>query len=135
MFRDRRRCRGVIGPRLSVVCEYTLMARKNGNRVLTQAKIQYIHRYPTLSATNPKINGAAGTPKVIINAQTPIHLARSFLKNVSATTALPIAPAGLIKNAVIARQSPIVPYDGLFAHPTFPIKLQTNERRKIGRRP
>lgn len=57
---------------------------------------------------NPNRNGATGTPIVTISVQYPMHRARSFLKNVSATTALPIAAAGLMKNAVMARHSPIV---------------------------
>jgi hypothetical protein len=47
------------------------------------ARIQYIHRYDTLSATNPNMNGATGTPSVTIMLQIPIYSARSFLKNIS----------------------------------------------------
>jgi hypothetical protein len=83
----------------------------------------------------PVMKGAAGTPIVTINVHAPMHLARSFLKKVSATTALPIAAAGLIKKAVMARQRAIVAYEGLFAQPIFPTKLQINEIKKIGRRP
>jgi hypothetical protein len=55
------------------------------------------------------IKGAIGTPRVIITVQIPIYLARSFLKNVSVTTPLPIAAAGQIKKAVIALHKPMVP--------------------------
>lgn len=72
---------------------------------------------------------------VSISVQIPMYFARSFLKKVSVTTALPIAPAGLMKNATIARQIAIVVYVGLLAHPIFPIKLQISEIRKTGRRP
>jgi hypothetical protein len=66
------------------------------------AKIQYIHLYPTRCATKPKINGPIGTPSVTITVHTPIYLALSRLKNVSATTALPIAMAGQMKKATSA---------------------------------
>ena len=75
--------------------------------VCTIAKIQYIHRYPTRCATNPKMNGPVGTPSVTMTVQTPIYLALSRLKNVSATTALPIAIAGQMKNAASARHAAI----------------------------
>lgn len=64
-----------------------------------------------------------------------MNLPRSFLKKVSATTALPIPAAGEMKNAVIARQTPIVAYVGLLAHPILPMRLQINEMRKMGLRP
>jgi hypothetical protein len=75
--------------------------------ILTIARIQYIQRYPTWYATNPKMKGAIGTPRVTINVQIPMYLARSFLKNVSVTTALPIAAAGLIKKATMALHTAI----------------------------
>lgn len=59
-------------------------------------------------ATNPKMKAETGTPRVTINVQIPMYRARSFLKKLSTTTAGPIAPAGLMKKAVIARQTAIV---------------------------
>jgi hypothetical protein len=67
--------------------------------------------------------------------QMPMYLPLSFLKKVSVTTPLPMADAGEMKKAVMARQSPIVAYEGLTAHPTLPTKLQMREIRKMGRRP
>jgi hypothetical protein len=58
-------------------------------------------------ATKPKMKGDTGTPRVTINVQTPMYQALSFLKKVSATTALPIAAAGLMKKATIALQTAI----------------------------
>lgn len=81
------------------------------------------------------MNGAIGTPSVTMTVQIPTYLARSFLKNVSVTTALPSADAGEMNQAVIARHRAIVAYDGLTAQPTFPTRLQMSEMRKIGRRP
>lgn len=60
------------------------------------------------SETNPKMKGPSGTPAVTMRVQTPIYLALSFLKNISVTTALPIAPAGLMKKAVMALQTAMV---------------------------
>lgn len=48
-----------------------------------------------------------GTPRVTINVQIPRYRPRSFLKNVSVTTALPIAAAGEMKNAVNALHAAI----------------------------
>lgn len=59
-------------------------------------------------ATKPNRKGASGTPIVTIKVQTPMYFARSFLKNVSATTALPMAAAGLMKKAVMALQTAMV---------------------------
>lgn len=39
--------------------------------------------------------------------QMPMYRARSFLKNVSMTTALPMAAGGLIKNATMALHTDI----------------------------
>jgi hypothetical protein len=50
------------------------------------------------------MKGPTGTPIVIIKVQIPIYFARSFLKNVSTTTALPIAEGGQMKKAQKARQ-------------------------------
>jgi hypothetical protein len=49
------------------------------------------------------MNGARGTPSVNITVHMPMYLARSLLKNVSTTTALPMAEAGEMKNDVNAR--------------------------------
>jgi hypothetical protein len=81
------------------------------------------------------MNGAIGTPSVTMMVQIPMYLALSFLKNVSATTPLPMAEAGEMKNAEMALQRPIVEYEGLTAHPTLPTKLQIRDTRKMGRRP
>jgi hypothetical protein len=51
------------------------------------------------------MNGEIGTPRVTIKVQIPIYLALSFLKKVSVTTALPIAAAGQMKNATMARHT------------------------------
>lgn len=59
----------------------------------------------------PKDEWDNGHAIVTIKVQYPIHRARSFLKNVSATTALPIAAAGLMKKAVMARHRSIVAYE------------------------
>jgi hypothetical protein len=53
------------------------------------------------------MNGESGTPSVTINVQIPMYRALSFLKKVSVTTALPIAPAGDMKKATMARQAAI----------------------------
>jgi hypothetical protein len=53
------------------------------------------------------MKGDTGTSGVTINVQTPMYRARSFLKNVSATTVLLIAAAGLMKKATIALQTAI----------------------------
>jgi hypothetical protein len=45
----------------------------------------------------PKMKGERGTPMVTSRVQMPMYLARSFLRNVSVTTALPMAAGGLIK--------------------------------------
>lgn len=44
-------------------------------------------------------------PRVIMTVQTPMYLALSFLKNVSTTTALPMAFGGEMKNDWSARQA------------------------------
>ena len=92
-----------------------------------------------ISALDPKVDRSKeipiGTPTVIIRVQTPIYFALSLLKKVSATTALPMAAAGEIKNAVRALQVAMDAYVGLFAHPTLQTALSTSESRKIGRRP
>jgi hypothetical protein len=54
------------------------------------------------------MKGDSGTPSVTINVQIPIYLALSPLKNVSVTTALPIAAAGEMKNATMALHTAIV---------------------------
>lgn len=59
-----------------------------------------------------------------------MYLARSFLKNVSLTTALPMAAAGLMKNAVMARQRAIVAYDGLSAQPLKDVSFTYISRRQ-----
>ena len=71
------------------------------------ARVQYIHRYPTLTATKPNTSGPTGTPRVIIMAHTPMYRPLSFLKKVSPTTPLPRASGGLMKNAVKARKKAI----------------------------
>lgn len=81
------------------------------------------------------MKGAIGTPSVTMMVQMPMNLALSFLKNVSATTPLPMAEAGEMKNAEMALQSPMVAYEGLTAHPTLPTKLQMSDTRKMGLRP
>jgi hypothetical protein len=53
------------------------------------------------------MKGAIGTPRVTINVHIPIYVARFFLKNVSVTTALPIAAAGLMKKATMALHTAI----------------------------
>lgn len=58
---------------------------------------------------NVQENIPTGIPRVIINVQIPIYLARSRLKVVSATTALPSAAAGEIKNAVRALHAAMKP--------------------------
>jgi hypothetical protein len=75
------------------------------------ARIQYIQRYPTRNATNPKITGASGTPMVTMEVQIPIYRALSCWKKVSETTPLPMEAAGLMKKPVMARQSAMVPYE------------------------
>ena len=76
-----------------------------------------------------------GTPTVIINVQTPMYFALSLLKNVSATTALPIAAAGEINSAVRALHAAMDAYVGLFAQPILHTALSIRDNRKIGRRP
>ena len=57
------------------------------------------------------------------------------MKKVSATTALPIAAAGEMKNAVKALHAASDAYVGLFAHPTLQTRLRMVDSRNIGRRP
>lgn len=88
-----------------------------------------------LYATKPKMNGASGTPSVIISVQMPMNLARSFLKNVSTTTALPIAEAGQMKKAAKARHVAMEPYEFVFAQAMLNSAAPIKEIMKIGRRP
>ena len=81
------------------------------------------------------VNLPIGTPTVIINVQTPIYFALSFLKNVSATTALPIAAAGEMNSAVRALHAAMDAYVGLFAQPILHTALSIRDNKKIGRRP
>lgn len=81
------------------------------------------------------MNGATGTPRVTMIVQMPMYRALSLWKKVSATTPDPMAAAGQMKKAVMARQRPMVAYEWLFAHPMLPTRLQTSEMRKMGRRP
>jgi hypothetical protein len=64
-----------------------------------------------------------------------MYFALSFLKNVSVTTALPIAAAGEMKKATKALHAAMDPYVGLFAQPTLQTMLRIRDRRKMGRRP
>jgi hypothetical protein len=81
------------------------------------------------------MNGASGTPNVIMTVQMPIYFARSCLKNVSTTTALPIADAGEMKNAAKARHVAIAAYVSVIAQPMLKRRLPIREMRKMGRRP
>jgi len=76
-----------------------------------------------------------GTPQVTMIVQIPMYFARSFLKNVSVTTADPIAPAGEMKKATSALQAAVLPYVGATAHPMLQTPDKRREMRKIGRRP
>src|SRR6266513_747069 len=93
------------------------------NRVLTIARTQQIQRCPTRKATNPKLKGATCTPTVTKMVQIPMYRAISLQTNVSATTALPIAAAGLMKKATRALHAAIEPEFRLFAHPMLQTKL------------
>jgi hypothetical protein len=81
------------------------------------------------------MSGASGIPTVIITVQTPIYLALSFLKNVSTTTALPIAFGGEMKKAWNARQVAMAAYVLLFAQPMVNTMLPIREMIKMGLRP
>ena len=65
----------------------------------------------------------------------PMYRARSRLKNVSTTTALPIADAGAMKKALSARHAAMEPYVFVSAHPMLKSRLPSSETRKTGRRP
>lgn len=67
--------------------------------------------------------------------QIPMYRARSFLKNVSATTPEPMAAAGQMKKAVMARHKPMVAYECELAQPMLPTNEQAKDTRKTGRRP
>lgn len=64
-----------------------------------------------------------------------MYLARSFLKNVSTTTALPIADAGQMKKAVKALHTAIEAYEFVFAQAILNTRLPIREMMKIGLRP
>ncbi|GMF85139.1 unnamed protein product [Aspergillus oryzae] len=100
--------KGEVQQKLNTVRLWRLAFFTKRVRSQTIASVQYIHRYPTRMATKPKIKGASGTPTVTMTAHTPMHRARSFLKKVSATTALPIAAGGLMKKPVMALHNPMV---------------------------
>jgi hypothetical protein len=82
-----------------------------------------------------KANAPTGTPSVTIKVQTPRYRPLSFLKNVSVTTALPIAAAGEMNHAAKALHTIIEAYVLLFAQPILKTKHRTVDRMKIGRRP
>jgi hypothetical protein len=65
----------------------------------------------------------------------PMNFALSLLKNVSTTTALPIAFGGEMKKLWKARQVAMAAYVWLFAQPTLKTKLPIKDIMKIGRRP
>src|SRR4051812_28455876 len=81
------------------------------------------------------MKGASGTPMVSMMVQMPMYLARSFLKKVSTTTAVPIAAAGQMKNATKARHVAMAAYVFVFAQPTLKNRLPIRDMMKIGRRP